>query len=162
MNDSRNAATAALVLRVSLGTMFIAHALLKYFVFTLPGTAQFFASLGLPGVLGYATFAAELIGGILLIAGVATRAVSLALVPVLIGATWAHAGNGWLFTSPNGGWNTPRSGRWHSSCRRCSVTAPSRSARRRPGPAGSRPMRRPTLRIRRVSPILASIHRRNP
>ena len=73
MNDSRNAATAALVLRLSLGTMFIAHALLKYFVFTLPGTAQFFASLGLPGVLGYATFAAELVGGVLLIAGVQTR-----------------------------------------------------------------------------------------
>src|SRR5437763_14071798 len=36
MNESRNAATAALVLRLSLGTMFIAHALLKYFVFTLP------------------------------------------------------------------------------------------------------------------------------
>ena len=107
MNDSRNAATAALVLRLSLGTMFIAHALLKYFVFTLPGTAQFFASLGLPGVLGYATFAAELVGGILLIAGVATRVISLALVPVLIGATWAHAGNGWLFTSPNGGWEYP-------------------------------------------------------
>ena len=97
MNESRNAATAALVLRLSLGTMFVAHALLKYFVFTLPGTAQFFASLGLPGVLGYATFAAELVGGVLLIAGVTTRIVSLALVPVLLGATWAHAGNGWLF-----------------------------------------------------------------
>ena len=107
MTDSRNAAIAALVLRLSLGTMFIAHALLKYFVFTLPGTAQFFASLGLPGVLGYATFAAELVGGLLLIAGVKTRAVSIALVPVLIGATWAHAGNGWLFTSPNGGWEYP-------------------------------------------------------
>ena len=107
MIDSRNAATAALVMRVSLGAMFIAHALLKYFVFTLPGTAQFFASLGLPGFLGYATFAAELVGGILLIAGVKTRAVAIALIPVLIGATWAHAGNGWLFTSPNGGWEYP-------------------------------------------------------
>ena len=66
----------------------------------LPGTAQFFASLGLPGILGYATFAAELVGGLLLVAGVKTRAVSIALVPVLIGATWAHAGNGWLFTAP--------------------------------------------------------------
>jgi len=28
-------------------------------------------------------------------------------VPVLLGATWAHAGNGWLFTSPNGGWEYP-------------------------------------------------------
>jgi putative oxidoreductase len=107
MIDSRNAATAALVMRVSLGAMFIAHALLKYFVFTLPGTAQFFASLGLPGFLGYATFAAELVGGTLLIAGVKTRAVSIALLPVLIGATWAHAGNGWLFTSANGGWEYP-------------------------------------------------------
>ena len=107
MNDQRNAAVAALVLRLALGTMFIAHALLKYFVFTLPGTAQFFASLGLPGVLGYAVFAAELVGGILLIAGVRTRAVALALVPVLLGATWAHAGNGWLFTSANGGWEYP-------------------------------------------------------
>jgi putative oxidoreductase len=107
MNDTRNADYAALLLRVSLGIMFVAHALLKYFVFTLPGTAQFFESLGLPGVLGYVTFGAELAGGILLVAGVRTRVVALALVPVLIGATWAHAGNGWLFTSPNGGWEYP-------------------------------------------------------
>src|ERR1043166_3772613 len=51
MTESRNPAIAALLLRVSLGTMFIAHALLKYFVFTLPGNAQFFESLGLPGPL---------------------------------------------------------------------------------------------------------------
>ena len=107
MNDARNADYAAFVLRISLGIMFVAHALLKLFVFTLPGTAQFFQSLGLPGVLGYITFAVELIGGILLIAGVRTRAVAIALVPVLLGATWAHAGNGWLFTSPNGGWEYP-------------------------------------------------------
>jgi putative oxidoreductase len=107
MHQTRNAEYAALVLRVSLGVMFIAHALLKYLVFTLPGTAQFFASIGLPGVLGYVTFAAELVGGILLIAGVRTRVVALALVPILLGATWAHAGNGWLFTSPNGGWEYP-------------------------------------------------------
>ena len=107
MNHTRNAEYAAFVLRVSLGVMFIAHALLKYFVFTLPGTAQFFASIGLPGVLGYVTFAAELVGGILLIAGVRTRVVALALVPILLGATWAHAGNGWVFSAPNGGWEYP-------------------------------------------------------
>src|SRR5512143_2997541 len=106
MNDARTNA-AALMLRLSLGTMFVAHALLKYFVFTLPGTAQFFESLGLPGVLGYATFAAELVGGALLILGVQTRFVALALVPFLLGATWAHAGNGWLFSAPKGGWEYP-------------------------------------------------------
>jgi putative oxidoreductase len=107
MTDSRNPALAALVLRVALGTMFVAHALLKYFAFTLPGTAQFFESLGLPGTLGYITFAAELVGGVLLIAGVRVRTVSLVLVPILLGATWVHAGNGWLFSAPKGGWEYP-------------------------------------------------------
>lgn len=107
MNDARNTRYAALALRLALGTMFIAHALLKYFAFTLPGTEQFFVSLGLPGVLAYVTFWAELVGGILLLLGVQTRVVALALIPVLIGATWAHSGNGWLFTSPNGGWEYP-------------------------------------------------------
>jgi putative oxidoreductase len=107
MNDARTTATAALLLRLTLGTMFVAHALLKYFVFTLPGNAQFFESVGLPGFLGYVTFAVELVGGVLLILGVRTRTVSLALLPVLIGATWVHSGNGWLFTSPNGGWEYP-------------------------------------------------------
>ena len=107
MNDARNTAIAALLLRLSLGTMFVAHALLKVFVFTPAGTAQFFESLGLPGALGYATIAAELVGGVLLILGVRTRIVALALVPVLLGATWAHSGNGWLFASPNGGWEYP-------------------------------------------------------
>ena len=107
MTEDRTTPYAALVLRLSLGTMFVAHALLKLLVFTLPGTAQFFQSIGLPGVLGYAVFAAELVGGLLLIAGVGTRWVAAALVPVLLGATWAHAGNGWLFSAPNGGWEYP-------------------------------------------------------
>ena len=64
--------------------MFIAHALLKYFVFTLPGTFKFFESLGLPGALGYVTFAAELAGGALLVAGVRTRIVALALTPFVL------------------------------------------------------------------------------
>jgi len=40
---------ATFLLRVALGTMFLAHSVvLKLFVFTLPGTAKFFASIGLP------------------------------------------------------------------------------------------------------------------
>lgn len=97
----------ALVLRLALGTMFIAHAALKYYVFTLPGTAQFFQSLGLPGALAYFTFWAELAGGVLILAGLYGRWVSAALIPVLLGATWAHAGNGWVFTAANGGWEYP-------------------------------------------------------
>jgi putative oxidoreductase len=107
MIDSRTAPYAATLLRVALGVMFIAHAWLKYFVFTLPGTVGFFVSLGLPGFLAYVTFGAELIGGLLILLGVQARWVALALVPILIGATWAHAGNGWLFSAPNGGWEYP-------------------------------------------------------
>lgn len=107
MNDSTRIDLAAGLLRTGLGVMFIAHALLKYYVFTLPGTAQYFESLGLPGALGYATFAAELIGGVMLVLGVCTRAVALALVPVLLGATWAHVGSGWSFSAPKGGWEYP-------------------------------------------------------
>lgn len=107
MTDNRTAPYAALVLRVALGVMFVAHALLKIFVFTVPGTVQFFGSLGLPAVLAYATIAAELVGGILLVLGVGTRWVALLLVPFLLGATWAHIGNGWSFSAPKGGWEYP-------------------------------------------------------
>ena len=108
MLDSRTAPYAATVLRVSLGFMYVAHSLvLKHFTFTLPGTAQFFESLGLPGALAYFTFWAELIGGVLLIAGLGTRWIALGLVPILAGATWVHAGNGWVFSAQNGGWEYP-------------------------------------------------------
>jgi putative oxidoreductase len=102
-----NSDYAALILRVSSGALFIAHGLLKVFVFTIPGTVGFFESLGLPGVLAYLTIVAELGGGLALILGVATRAVSLALIPVLLGATWAHGGNGWTFSNEGGGWEFP-------------------------------------------------------
>lgn len=98
---------AALVLRVSLGVMFVAHGLLKVLVFTLPGTVQFFVSIGFPGVLAYAVTAAEIVGGAMLIAGLYTRWVAAALVPVLLGAAYVHAGNGWLFSSQGGGWEYP-------------------------------------------------------
>lgn len=107
MADPRTTPYAALVLRLSLGVMFIAHALLKYAVFTLPGTAKFFESLGLPGPLAYVTFGMELIGGTLILLGLGTRYAAAALIPFLIGATWAHAGNGWLFSAPSGGWEYP-------------------------------------------------------
>jgi putative oxidoreductase len=98
----------ATLLRVALGIMFIAHSVvLKYFTFTLAGTAQYFVSIGLPAFLAYVVFALEAVGGVLLVLGIRTRWVALGLVPVLIGATWAHVGNGWVFNAPNGGWEYP-------------------------------------------------------
>lgn len=108
MNANKQQAIAATTLRVSLGLMFLAHSIvLKYFTFTLAGTAQYFESIGLPGNLAYAVFAAEAVGGALLILGVQTRLVSLALLPILAGAAWVHIGNGWVFNAPGGGWEYP-------------------------------------------------------
>jgi putative oxidoreductase len=108
MSDTKTAPYAALLLRVALGVMFIAHGFyLKIFVFTVGGTVGFFESLGLPALVAYATIAAESLGGLALILGFQTRWVSLALLPVLLGATWVHAGNGWLFTAEGGGWEYP-------------------------------------------------------
>lgn len=107
-DQTRSTSLAAFVLRIALGTMFIAHSLiLKLFVFTLPGTAKFFVSIGLPEWFAYVVFALEAVGGILLILGVQVRLVALALLPILAGATWAHWGNGWMFGYPNGGWEYP-------------------------------------------------------
>ncbi|MEM7777552.1 MAG: DoxX family protein [Pseudomonadota bacterium] len=98
----------AFVLRLTLGTMFLAHGLLKLLVFTPAGTAQFFESLGLPGILGYATLVAETVGGLLLIAGIASRYVAAALIPVLIGSiVFVHGDKGWLFSNEGGGWEFP-------------------------------------------------------
>jgi putative oxidoreductase len=108
MSQDRSIGYGIALLRVSLGAMFIAHSVvLKYFTYTLAGTAQFFESIGLPGPLAYLVFWIEAIGGALLVLGVQTRVVAAALVPVLIGATWAHAGNGWVFSGANGGWEYP-------------------------------------------------------
>lgn len=95
------------LLRVSLGVMWIAHALLKLLVFTLPGTAQFFESVGFPGFLAYPVFGLELVGGAALVLGVYARQFSLALLPVMLGAAWVHLPNGWVHTSPGGGWEYP-------------------------------------------------------
>lgn len=95
------------ILRISLGIMWVAHALLKLFVFTLPGTAQFFASVGFAGFLAYPVFAAELLGGIALILGVYARQISLALTPIMAAAAWVHIPNGWVHTSAGGGWEYP-------------------------------------------------------
>lgn len=100
-------AYAATLLRLALGMMCIAHALLKYLVFTLPGTAQFFSQVGLPGWLAYPVFILEMAAGLAFILGWHSRWFALSLLPVMLGACWVHAGNGWVHTSNNGGWEYP-------------------------------------------------------
>lgn len=98
---------AALVLRLALGTMYVAHGLWKVVILSVPTTVGFFVSQGFPGWTAYAVVGAEVIGGVLLIAGVQVRAVSIVLIPVLLGALKVHLPNGFVFSYPNGGWEYP-------------------------------------------------------
>lgn len=98
---------SALILRLASGALFLAHGWMKVSFFTIPGTVGYFEGLGLPGFVAYLTILAELGGGLALILGVATRLVSLALIPVLLGAAWVHSGNGWTFSNEGGGWEFP-------------------------------------------------------
>ncbi len=98
---------ATLLLRLALGTMFIAHGLTKLLVWTLAGTGEFFASIGLPAWVAWPITGLELIGGVLLILGVRVRWVALILAAELAGASVPHLANGWMFTAPEGGWEYP-------------------------------------------------------
>ncbi len=97
----------ATLLRCALGAVMLAHAAAKYFMFTLPGTAAFFAAHGFPDWTAYPVFGVEAIGGALLVTGWQTRWVSAALIPVMLGAWTVHAPNGWMFSMPDGGWEYP-------------------------------------------------------
>jgi len=108
MSNHTQSSYAALLLRISLGVLFLAHAGLKIFVFTPAGTAGYFGSLGLPAFLAYLVIFAETAGGFALIAGLFTRLVSLALISTPLGAIiFVHADKGWLFTNEGGGWEFP-------------------------------------------------------
>ncbi|MEH6447296.1 MAG: DoxX family protein [Oleispira sp.] len=108
MNKVLNSNTSALLLRVSLATILLAHSLyLKLIVFTLAGTAQYFTSIGLPDILAYVVFTVEVVAGIALLLGYKSHVFAALVIPVLLGATWAHSTNGWLFTNTGGGWEYP-------------------------------------------------------
>ena len=108
MTDRRLTDHAALLLRTSMGIMFLAHGIiLKYLTFTPAGTAQYFESIGYPGFTAYAVIAGEAIGGLFLLAGYKVRFVALAFIPLLVGATLQHIGNGWVFSAQDGGYEFP-------------------------------------------------------
>jgi putative oxidoreductase len=109
MIDNNRAPYGALLLRVSMGVLFILHGVyLKYFVYTMAGTGKFFVGLGLPDWFGWLVMLYETIGGLALILGIYTRWVALLLgIHLLFAAYLGHAANGWLFTNKGGGYEFP-------------------------------------------------------
>ncbi len=97
----------ALLLRLTLGTLMFSHGLMKVYIFTIPGTVAYFEGLGLPPIAAYLTMFGEVAGGLGLLTGVLTRLAALLSIPLLMGATWAHSANGFLFSNAGGGWEFP-------------------------------------------------------
>ncbi|MFM9281390.1 DoxX family protein [Paenibacillus jiagnxiensis] len=84
-----------LLLRWMTGIIFIVHGTQKFQ--GLGGTAGFFQSLGLPGLLAPVVATVELVGGILLILGLGTRFAGAALTAVMIGVLLtAKFGQGYM------------------------------------------------------------------
>ncbi len=96
-----------MIIRMSLGLVLLAHGLLKIFVFTIPGTVGFFEGLGFPAILAYATIGIEVIGGVLLLINIFSLYAAILSVPILLGATYVHLPNGWVFSNAGGGYEFP-------------------------------------------------------
>ena len=107
MTLETNTNYGAMITRLSLGGVLLSHGLLKVIVFTVPGTVAYFESLGLPATAAYLTIFAEVVGGVAILLGLYTRLASLLSIPLLLGALWAHSGNGWVFSAEGGGWEFP-------------------------------------------------------
>jgi len=108
MSKYSNADYAALVLRVSSGVMFFAYGfIMKTLGYGPTAFAEYIVSVGYPAVLAYYILVVEVVGGVMLILGFWSRWVSLAALPILLGATLEHFPNGWIFSNENGGWSYP-------------------------------------------------------
>ncbi len=99
----RQPAWGLLPLRAVIGAIFIAHGWLKLSSFGVAGTAKFMGGLGIPmpEVAAVGIIALEIIGGIALILGGATRIFGPLLAADMLGAIFfakRHAG----FFSPQG------------------------------------------------------------
>lgn len=73
-----------LVLRVSLGTIFLAHGLQKISGFG--EIVKFFAAIGLPTILPYVVTGIETVGGAFLILGLFTRSAAVGIIMIMVGA----------------------------------------------------------------------------
>lgn len=107
MTQTNYTPQATALLRITSGGMLLTHGLIKLLVFTPAGTAGFFESIGFPGIFAYPVLAGEIALGVAMVLGFMSRWAALAAFPILLGSIIPHAGNGFTFSNPGGGWEFP-------------------------------------------------------
>ena len=111
MNEQKDLDLGLLILRVSLGIVFLAHGWLKVFTFGLARAMEVFEAHTvlhinlIPGWFAPPAAVIEWVGGFMLILGLKLRWATPFLAAVALGAGAVHFENGWNYTSkPDGGW----------------------------------------------------------
>lgn len=101
--DNRTAPWGLAVIRVVTGIVFFMHGYTKVFVWGLEGTAAGFGQMGIPlaGIAGPFVGLLELLGGLALVLGLATRWISIPLAfTMLVAIVQVHLSAG--FFNPDG------------------------------------------------------------
>jgi putative oxidoreductase len=125
------------IVRITLGVIFTLHAAQKVLgLFGGPGLegfAKWAGGVGIPSTLAYAAAIVELIGGLMLLCGIAAEIGALLVIAVMIGAIWFVHGKSGFFVQ-NGGYEYALSlimfslaiviggpGKWYALCT-CKLT----------------------------------------
>lgn len=95
---------ALLLARIALGAVMVLHGWQKFFTNGIDGTTSFFTASGvpLPGVAAVGVATLELVGGVLLIAGLATRVIAGLNALSMIGAIVFVHGSAGFFAADGG------------------------------------------------------------
>jgi putative oxidoreductase len=103
MPSTRRTNAGLLLIRLVLGTIFIAHGAQKVFLWGMPAVGESFAQIGIPlaGVMGPVVSLVELLGGVAILLGLLTRAAGIGIAAAMLGAIlFAHLSGG--FFAPEG------------------------------------------------------------